>query len=294
MLRGDYLGYFSYLCKMQTQKNIAFIINPISGIGKQAGIEQTITSSFDASRFAVRIFYTQAPKDGTRLALEAMKTCDIIVAVGGDGSVNDIAKALIHTDKVLGIVPSGSGNGLARHLGLPLNMKDALQRLQNGIVQAIDTLTVNETPCISIAGMGFDAEVAEQFNKSKNRGLIRYSEIAIGKYLLYHPKKYKLNFNGQKLKLRALMINFANRNQFGYGFQIAPNAELSDGLMDVVVLKKPNLFWSPIETVRFLRNVIHRSNYCEIYKTSKIKIKQIRNFPFQQEPSAPLRLQPRD
>ncbi|MDR0436912.1 MAG: YegS/Rv2252/BmrU family lipid kinase [Bacteroidales bacterium] len=255
-------------------KNIAFIINPISGIGKQASIEETIRTSLGPSRFNVHVFYTQAPKDGTRLALEAMKTCEIIVAVGGDGSVNDVAKALIHTDKILGIIPSGSGNGLARHLGLPLDVKEALNHLQNGVIRAIDTLTVNDKLCISIAGVGFDADVAEQFNKSKRRGFIKYSEIAVGNFLLYRPKKYRLKFNGQKLKTRALMINFANSNQFGYGFQIAPNADLTDGLMDMVVLKKPHLLWSQIDVIRFLRNAIHRSKYCQIYQTANVRLKR--------------------
>lgn len=253
---------------------MAFIINPVSGIGKQVGIEQTIKTSLDASRFNVQVLYTQAPKDGTRLALEAIKTCDIIVAVGGDGSVNDVAKALIHTDKILGIIPSGSGNGLARHLGLSLNIKEALNRLQNGVVTAIDTLAINDKPCVSIAGVGFDAEIAERFNKCKKRGIIKYSEITLAKYLLYHPKKYRLSFNGYKLKTRALMINFANSNQFGYSFQIAPNADLTDGLMDVVVMKKPHLLRSLIEAVRFLRNTIHRSTYCQTYQTAKLKLKQ--------------------
>jgi YegS/Rv2252/BmrU family lipid kinase len=259
---------------MQTPQNIAFIINPISGIGKQEGIEQVIQTSLDASRFNARMFYTQAPKDGTRLALEAMNSCDIIVAVGGDGSVNDVAKALIHTNKILGIIPSGSGNGLARHLKLPLDVKEALNHLQNGTVQAIDTLMVNDKPCISIAGVGFDADVAEQFNKSKRRGLMKYSEIIFGNFLLYHSKKYRLKFNEQKLKTRALMINFANSNQFGYGFQIARNADLTDGLMDIVVFKKPQMFRSPVEAIRFLKNTIHRSTYCQTYQTDKVKLKR--------------------
>jgi YegS/Rv2252/BmrU family lipid kinase len=259
---------------MQTSQNIAFIINPISGIGKQAGIEQTIMTNMDLSRFNVKIFYTQGLKDGTRLALEVMKTCDIIVAVGGDGSVNDVAKALVHSDKILGIIPSGSGNGLARHLGLSLNLKEALQRLQNGIVQKIDTLTVNGASCFSIAGVGFDANVAEQFNKRKKRGFLRYAEITFAEYLLYEPKKYELSFDGQKIQTESLMINFANSSQFGYGFQIAPNAELTDGLMDVVVLKKPNILWSPIEVIRFLRDAIHCSKHCQTYKTNHVKLKR--------------------
>ena len=259
---------------MHTPKSIAFIINPISGVGKQAGIEQTIKTSLDTSRFNVHVFYTQAPKDGTRLALEAMKTCDIIVAVGGDGSVNDVAKALIHSEKILGIIPSGSGNGLARHLGLSLDVKEALNHLQNGVVRAIDTLSINDKPCISIAGVGFDADVAERFNKCKKRGFMKYSEIAFTEFLFYRPKRYKLNFNGRKLRLRALMINFANSNQFGYGFQISPNADLTDGLMDIVVLKKPHLLWSPVEAIRFLRNAIHRSKHCQIHQTANVKLKR--------------------
>lgn len=259
---------------MQTVLNIAFIINPISGIGKQAGIEQTIQAGLDASRFKMHVFYTETSKDGTRLAFEAMKTCDIIVAVGGDGSVNDVAKALIHTNKILGIIPSGSGNGLARHLKLPLNVNDALEHLQNCTVQAIDTLTVNEKPFVSIAGLGFDADIAEKFNKSKKRGFIKYFEIAVRHYVLYRSKKYTLNFNGQKIKMRALMINFANSNQFGYGFQIAPNADLSDGLMDIVVLKKPYWFWGPFAMIRFLQNAIHRSKYCQTYQTNQLHLKR--------------------
>ncbi len=266
--------FFSYLCEMQTLQNIAFIINPISGIGRQEGIEQTIKNCFDALRFDVRIFYTQAPKDGTHQALEAMKTCDIIVAVGGDGSVNDVAKALIGTDKILGIIPSGSGNGLARHLGIPLDMNNALEHLKNGTVQIIDTLLANDLPFVSIAGLGFDADIADIFNKSKRRGFVSYSTIAIGQFLLYYPKKYALRFEGRKLKTRALMINFANSNQFGYGFQISPNADLTDGLMDIVILRKPHIFLSPFSMFRFLRNRIDRSKYCQIEQSDHVKLKR--------------------
>jgi len=259
---------------MQTPKNIAFIINPISGIGKQTGIEQTIKNNVDSTRFNVHLFHTQAPKDGTRLALEATKTCDIIVAVGGDGSVNDVAKALLHSNKILGIIPSGSGNGLARHLEIPLDLKEALNRLQNGTVRAIDTLSVNDKPCISIAGVGFDADVAEQFNKCKTRGLLKYSEIAFGEYLLYESKTYNLSFNDQIIQTDALMINFANSNQFGYGFKIAPTADLTDGLMNIVVLKKPNLIWSPFEVIRFFRNAIHCSKHCQTYQTDYVKLQR--------------------
>jgi YegS/Rv2252/BmrU family lipid kinase len=259
---------------MKTHQNIAFIINPISGIGNACDIERMIKANMDSSRFNTHVFYTQAPKDGTRMALEAMKTCDIVVAVGGDGSVNDVAKALVNTDKILGIIPSGSGNGLARHLGLSLDVKEALQRVQNGVTQTIDTLTVNDALCISIAGVGFDADVAEQFNKRKKRGFLRYAEIIFGEYLLYESKTYNLSFDGQKIETESLMINFANSNQFGYGFKIAPNADLTDGLMDVIVLKKPNILWSPIETVRFFRNVIHCSKHCQTYQTDHVKLKR--------------------
>ena len=165
---------------MSDKKKIWFIINPISGTKDKAGIVAAIHKYMTPDRFDIEIRYTQCKGHAAKIAAEAIShNVDIVVAVGGDGTVNETARALIHTHVALGIVPCGSGNGLARHLGLPMNPKKALAVISECNICPLDYGLINGQPFFCTAGVGFDAFLSDMFNKSSHRGLLSYVENAL-------------------------------------------------------------------------------------------------------------------
>lgn len=239
-------------------KRILFIINPNSAKKNKERISNAIKKNINHSLFEVNVLYTEYAGHAIIISKQAVAdNVDVIVAVGGDGTVNEIASQMINTASTLGIVPLGSGNGLARHLGISLNIEKSIELINEHNTLVIDTALVNNKPFISIAGVGFDAFVAERFAKGTRRGFLGYFQIIANEYLNYIPKKYIISFNdGQKITEKALFIAFANSNQFGYDTTIAPNATLQDGLLDVCVVKKPQIFRIPmIASLLLLRRV---------------------------------------
>jgi len=234
--------------KTTSKKKVLFIINPNSGKKKHHLLTQSIDQLMDKSKFEVEAVFTKYAGHAIELSRDAVKSgFDIIVAVGGDGTINEVAGQMIHTEVVLGIVPMGSGNGLARHLGIPRNVEKAVQLINQFDFSKIDTCMVNDTHFVSIAGVGFDALVAKYFAQGERRGFLGYFTVVANKYLKYKPKKYKLTFhNGRTIVTRALFIALANSNQFGYNTTIAPQARLTDGLIDVCIVKKPALISLPV------------------------------------------------
>jgi len=195
---------------------------------------------------------------------------DIVVAVGGDGSVNEVAKGLLGSSTSLGIIPAGSGNGLARHLKIPFNPHNALKVIEAGNGIQIDTVKVNDEIFTSIAGVGFDALVAKKYANAGKRGFWSYFRIVTQEYVTYKPKKYWLTIDGKKMTTRALLIAFANSSQFGYNTAIAPDAELQDGLVDVCIVQKIPILEAPfISNLLFLKK-IDKTKYVDIIKAKNI------------------------
>lgn len=260
-------------------KRICFIINPASGTTKSKEISDLINAEIDSGSFDVDIRYTDSAGHAEKLCKQALESgYEIIVAVGGDGTINEVASQMINSNAVLGIIPRGSGNGLARHLGIPLQVNKAIKLINAGKHIKIDTATVNDKSFISIAGIGFDALVAKFFERSKKRGFNTYFKIIATKFKTYKPKKYKLLFdNGHLLETRAFFISFANSNQFGYNTTIAPNAKLDDGLLDVCIVKKPGVFELPQIANLVLRKRIDKSNIIDIIQTTGVMVKRNKN-----------------
>ena len=256
---------------MEAKKKIRFIINPISGVGRKKVIEDVINKCVHKTRFDFEISYTEGANHATSLSREAAeKNYDVVVAVGGDGSVNEVGKGLIGTNTSLGIIPAGSGNGLARHLKIPFNPETALKVIEEGKSILIDTVKVNEETFLSIAGVGFDALVAKKYAYAGKRGFWSYFRIITQEYVKYKPKKYWLNIDGNSIKTRALLIAFANSSQFGYNTSIAPDAELQDGLVDICIVQKIPILEAPfISNLLFLKQ-IDRTKYVEIIKAKNI------------------------
>ncbi len=261
------------------KKNILFIINPISGVKKGTNLTASIRKHLDKSQFIAEYQFTEYAGHAIELSKAAVeKNIDVIVAVGGDGTINEVASQMIGSKAVLGIVPLGSGNGLARHLGIPRLIPSALKLINEFQVTDIDTASVNGVPFISIAGVGFDAKIAKLFARVKRRGFFTYANLITNNYLRYKPKKYRLDFDdGTTLITRALFISFANSNQFGYNTTIAPNAQLRDGKLDICIVQKPNIFTLPIIANLMLLRAIDKSQYVETIRASHFFVRQSRN-----------------
>jgi len=261
------------------KKSILFIINPISGKKKKQDISKQIIARLNSSRFEIDIKTTDSAGHARKISREAVELkVDVIVAVGGDGTINEVASEMINSDAILGIIPGGSGNGLARHLGIPHSVPKALQLINECHSTKIDTATINDVPFISIAGIGFDALIAKEFARSQQRGFITYFNIITQQFIKYKPKKYHLFFDDQPpLNTRAFFISFANSNQFGYNTTIAPNAKLNDGKLDVCIVKKPELFEIPGIANLLLLKRIDRSEYVRIIQSTGLTVKRKKN-----------------
>jgi YegS/Rv2252/BmrU family lipid kinase len=256
------------------KKSITFIINPISGVSGTKKKENAILNWIDKSKFDYRIEYTQYAGHATVISAEEVKRgTDIIVAVGGDGSVNEIARELINSNSTLGIVPAGSGNGLAHHLGISVNLRKAIEIINKGNTLKMDTGKVNEKVFVSLAGIGFDGLVAAKYANSKIRGFLAYMKIATEEYNKYKPKMYSIEINGKIINQRALFIIFANSNQFGYNAPIAPEASVSDGLLDVVISQKPLMVEMPLIAGLMYWRKIDKTKYVEVIKSSEIIVR---------------------
>ncbi len=250
-----------------------FIVNPISGVGRQKNIENLIQENLDVSRFEHSVVYTTGKGDATLLARQARQSgADLVVAVGGDGSVNEVAQALVNTETVMAIVPAGSGNGLANHLGIPINTQMAIQLLNHYRLVSIDTATMNGTLFVSIAGVGFDALVAEKFASSVYRGFVAYFHIILQEFYRYRPEKYRIVLDGKMYYYRAFLVAFANSGQFGYNTTIAPEAEVDDGFIDVCVVGKPGMIQLPRIVRSLFKKRINKTDLVTFYKAKEIRL----------------------
>jgi diacylglycerol kinase (ATP) len=256
------------------KKKLTFIINPVSGVLSKDRIISAIDEGIDKARSDYSIEYTSGPGHAVEICNHKIgEGVDIIVAVGGDGSVNEIARTLTDKSVVLGIIPAGSGNGLAHHLKIPVNIKKAIEIINRGKILKIDTGSINDVFFVSIAGIGFDGIVAREYAKNKRRGFLTYLKVVTEEYVNYRPRKYTIEVNGESLKRRALFISFANSDQFGYGASIAPSASVDDGLLDVIIMKKPTIIEVPILASLLYWNKIDLSRQFEIIKAKELVVK---------------------
>lgn len=257
------------------KKKICFIVNPISGVGRQNIIEKLIDLHLDQTLFDFKIAYTKAAKHATELAKEAVAAdFDIVVAVGGDGSVNETAKGLIGSNTAMAIMPAGSGNGLARHLNIPLNLKKAMGVINTCKETCIDTVQFNNETFINIAGIGFDAHIGWEFSKYGKRGLSSYLKIITREFPKYKAQDFELIIDGKTLRKKAFLISFANGSQWGNNAHIAPQADVADGVMDIAILKDFSFFKIAPIAFKLLFKTLHQSSYLQIIKTKEVIVKQ--------------------
>lgn len=224
---------------MEGRKKIVFIINPIAGVKSKRKLEKQIDQFFSKQDFVLQILYTAYPSHALELAEQAVAEKPfLIVATGGDGTINEIARALINTGIPLGVIPLGSGNGFARHFNLPFNIKKALRLLLTGTTLLVDVGYMNGKPFFCTAGIGFDAEIGYYYRNYNHRGFIAYALSFARVFSWYRSKDYKLEIDGTAYGFKAFFITIANISQFGYNFYVAPHASTLDGAFDVVVVKR--------------------------------------------------------
>lgn len=257
------------------KKKIIFIVNPISGHHNKNKFPDLVETYIDKNKYDYKIVFTEYVNHASELTMKAIEEeYDFVAAVGGDGTINEVAKCLIDKRQTLIIVPFGSGNGLARHLGLPFKSERLITEVINkGTCYKMDTAVMNDIPFISLAGVGFDALIADYFAKYKQRGFMTYARLIVEKYPNYKQKEYTLILDDKEtIECKPLFVTFANSNQFGYNAKISPKASVQDGLLDVCVFKKPNILEVPIMATYFLAEQIDKSNFIDIYKAKKIQV----------------------
>ena len=266
-------------------KNIAFIINPISGSRETQNakkrLPKLIMQTLDAEQWLPNITFTEYAGHATELAHQfARMGFDAVVAVGGDGTVNEVAQGVRGTQTALGIIPMGSGNGFARHLTIPVKPNKALEMLNHSEPISVDYGLANGRMFVSTCGTGFDAVVADQFAGSNKRGFATYLQNTIREAFSYTPQTYHLVGDGLDVTHKAFLITFANANQWGYEALIAPKASVQDGKMDIMLMSSHAILGSASLALRLFAGSIDDSHFMDTLRAKEITLEREEAAPF--------------
>lgn len=260
---------------MEDQKKILFVVNPISGGKKKTAFNKQVLEVLDLKRFHPTFQQTTKPNHAYELGKKAIEdNYDAVIAVGGDGTINELGSALVGSGIPLGIIPEGSGNGLALYLGIPMNETAAIRRLNRFETVEVDCGTINDKPFFNIAGLGFDASVSDRFANDSIRGPIGYLRSVINVLKKYKPCHYKLTIDGKVYEREAFMISVANSPQYGNNAYIAPNASVTDGVLDVCIVHKFPLYILPMMVYHLFNRSADQSDYVEIIPGKSIVIER--------------------
>lgn len=258
---------------MAAKKKILFIMNPISGNAKKTGIPKIIETTLDTGLFDFEIEQTKYVGHACELAVKAKDNgYDAVVAVGGDGTVNDVAKALTHSETALGIIPCGSGNGLARHLMLPMDIAKAVEVINAFTIHDLDYGVINDIPFFCTCGMGFDAFISMKFAESGRRGPVTYLENILREGVKYKPETYEIKDESGSSLCRAFLISCANASQYGNNAYIAPQASMSDGLLDVIIMEPFDILDAPQISIDMFNKTLDKNSKIKTFKTKHIQI----------------------
>lgn len=259
------------------QRKILFIVNPNAGKKISGKLIETIRNEIPSNIFNEIIIWKD--KDHFQEIADTLKTGQFTdaIAVGGDGTVNQVAKTIINTNIAFGIVPAGSGNGLARSLGISMKIEEAIKQIAAGNTKLIDTGSVNGIPFFCTSGVGFDAHIGKLFASSVKRGLQSYVKITLREIFAYKPSKYVITIDGNKIEREAFLITVANAGQYGNDFYIAPQAKLNDGVFHLVILKPFALIKGIGAVIKVLKKKANESLLIETLQGKEIII--TRNSP---------------
>lgn len=254
-------------------KKIRFILNPHAGRGLNNKIKSMAVDYFSPNSYDIEILFTTYPKQAIELSKSAVeKGYDIVVAIGGDGTVNEVAQPLKNSSTSLAIIPTGSGNGFSRHFKIPRDIGKAMNVIKNGKTALVDSLLINDKFCLNIAGTGFDAHIARLFANYGKRGFSAYAKLVFREYFSYKEKNYTIHYDGEVINVNAFLIAFANASQFGNSARIAPLAQTDDNLIDLVILKKVPLLNALFVIPRIFSGNMGSSSYTQIIKNSSFSV----------------------
>lgn len=256
------------------KKKIAFIINPISGTQGKEQILKWLDERLDKEKYIPEVIYTEWAGHGVEIAAQKAKEDTFaVVAIGGDGTINEIARALVHTKTALGIIPCGSGNGLARHLQIPMEPKQAIDIINEGLIDIIDYGKINDVPFFCTCGVGFDAFVSLKFSKAGKRGPLIYLEKTLLESLKYRPETYELEMDGNATqRYKAFLIACGNASQYGNNAYITPQATLNDGLLDVTILEPFTVLDVPSLSFQLFNKTIDQNSRIKTFRCKTLRI----------------------
>ncbi len=258
-------------------KKIRILINPIAGHGLAPRIATLVDKSGLADSYEVETLYTEYAGHARELAADAVKNnYAAVVAVGGDGTVNEVGSSLKNSETALAIIPAGSGNGLARHLGVKLKPLEALKQIANAKTDYLDYLLINNRFSVNVSGFGFDGYVAWLFNNSGKRGLSNYTKIALQEYARYKTAQFEIEMQGQQKSWSGHMLVIANASQFGNAAIIAPQADLKDGKADLVCVQKPAALQLPGMFIRLFTGKLKDTDYLKNFVCEEFTAKASR------------------
>ncbi len=253
-------------------KRILFIQNPIAGRHHKK-LQKKEAETFFEPGTHIETITTRAPGDASHIVSERINDFDIFVAIGGDGTVNEVGKMLIGTDKILAIIPAGSGNGLARELGMNMDRNIALIQIAEHNISSIDTISVGSNPCLNVAGLGFEAEVAHHFKTMGMRGFRSYARSVVKLLSSHRPLDVEMEINGRRISKKIFSLSFSNSRQYGNNAFNSPLAEFKDGIIDVSLIKPFPIVLAPELTIRLFNKTLHKSWFYEVIKTENIHVR---------------------
>ncbi|QJD98308.1 diacylglycerol kinase family lipid kinase [Mucilaginibacter robiniae] len=249
-----------------------FIINPVAGGKKKDHVPQLIQHHLNKEAIQPTIVFTEEAGHAHWLAKEACSTYNMVVAVGGDGTVNEVASAVAGSSAALGILPFGSGNGLSRFLSIPMDTTKAIHAINANRLEQIDAGQVNGHWFFNMAGMGFDAHISLVFSQQHTRGFTTYFKSAVREIISYRSEQYELEIDGRAYSREAFMLSFANSSQYGNNAHVSPHASVQDGLLDVCIIKPFPLYRFPEMGLRMFAKTADTSKYVEIIRGKHIKV----------------------
>jgi YegS/Rv2252/BmrU family lipid kinase len=255
------------------KKQLVFIVNPISGTHSKDGFQDIVAQAIDSELFDWRIIMTEYAGHAAEIARQsATEGADIVVAVGGDGTVNEVARSLVHTQTALGIIPCGSGNGLARHLCIPIDTVKAIELVNHCQIEAFDYGVINDLPFFCTCGMGFDAFISLKFAEAGKRGPITYVENVLKEGLKYQPETYEIVDENGTVYHKAFLIACANASQYGNNAYIAPGATMRDGMMDVIVMEPFTALDAPQIAADLFMKTLQNNSKIKTFRAKRIRI----------------------
>ncbi|MCR5064304.1 MAG: YegS/Rv2252/BmrU family lipid kinase [Bacteroidales bacterium] len=258
---------------MKKITHVTFIINPISGTQSKDDMPQLIDQLLDHEQFQHEIIFTEYRGHAAELARQcAANHVDVVVAVGGDGTVNEVARSLVHTETALGIIPCGSGNGLARHLCLPMEIDKAIDIINRCQIEAFDYGVINDLPFFCTCGMGFDAFISLKFAEGNKRGPITYVENVLKEGLQYKPETYEIHDDNGTISHKAFLIACANASQYGNNAYIAPGATMRDGMLDVIIMEPFSVLDAPQIAADLFMKTLSNNSKIKTFRTKGIHI----------------------